>query len=110
LTGEIGFSAGNGTALLALGFGSSPEEAAEMASASLEQGFDAAAEAYVANWRPGAETERQQGRGLAGGEADLSGQRHIAVLRPLACGVEHAILLKLLPAVGEAYIAGRAGA
>ncbi|RVD37765.1 glucan 1,4-alpha-glucosidase, partial [Mesorhizobium sp. M4B.F.Ca.ET.019.03.1.1] len=51
LTGEIGFSAGNGTALLALGFGSSPEEAAEMASASLEQGFDAAATTYVGNWR-----------------------------------------------------------
>ncbi|RUW77381.1 MULTISPECIES: glucan 1,4-alpha-glucosidase [unclassified Mesorhizobium] len=51
LTGEIGFSAGNGTALLALGFGSSPEEAAEMASATLEQGFDAAARTYVENWR-----------------------------------------------------------
>ncbi|AZO10710.1 MULTISPECIES: glucan 1,4-alpha-glucosidase [unclassified Mesorhizobium] len=51
LAGEIGFSAGKTTALLALGFGAWPQEAADMALASLEQGFDAAAEAYVANWR-----------------------------------------------------------
>ncbi|AZO27031.1 glucan 1,4-alpha-glucosidase [Mesorhizobium sp. M1B.F.Ca.ET.045.04.1.1] len=51
LTGEIGFSAGKGTALLALGFGAWPEEAAEIALASLHQGFEAAAETYVANWR-----------------------------------------------------------
>ncbi|BCG99171.1 glucan 1,4-alpha-glucosidase [Mesorhizobium loti] len=51
LTGEIGFSAGKTTALLALGFGATPEAAADVALASLKQGFDAAAETYVENWR-----------------------------------------------------------
>ncbi|RUU13000.1 glucan 1,4-alpha-glucosidase [Mesorhizobium sp. USDA-HM6] len=51
LTGEIGFSAGKSTALVALGFGAWPEEAAEIALASLKDGFDAAAEHYAANWR-----------------------------------------------------------
>ncbi|UCI08390.1 glucan 1,4-alpha-glucosidase [Mesorhizobium sp. B1-1-8] len=51
LTGEIGFSTGNDTVLLALGFGASPEEAADLALASLKQGFEPAAEIYVANWR-----------------------------------------------------------
>ncbi|OBQ81950.1 glucan 1,4-alpha-glucosidase [Mesorhizobium sp. WSM3873] len=68
LTGEIGFSTGKGTALLALGFGASPEEAAEVALASLEDDFDAAAETYAANWRnfqSGLETlDRQAASGL----------------------------------------------
>ncbi|RUW54179.1 glucan 1,4-alpha-glucosidase [Mesorhizobium sp. M1A.F.Ca.ET.072.01.1.1] len=68
LTGEIGFSTGKGTALLALGFGASPEEAAEVALASLKDGFDAAAETYAANWRSfqsGLETlDRQAASGL----------------------------------------------
>ncbi|TIR56426.1 MAG: glucan 1,4-alpha-glucosidase, partial [Mesorhizobium sp.] len=34
-----------------LGFGASPEEAAEAALASLKDGFDAAAETYAASWR-----------------------------------------------------------
>ena len=51
LTGEIGFSAGKTTALLALGFGPSPQEAAEAASASLKHGFEAATKTYVGNWR-----------------------------------------------------------
>jgi len=51
LTGEIGFSAADHTALLALGFGASPEEAADVAFASLKQGFEAAAKVYVENWR-----------------------------------------------------------
>jgi glucoamylase len=51
LTGEIGFSAGETTALLALGFGASPQEAADFALASLKQGFEPAAKAYVGNWR-----------------------------------------------------------
>jgi len=51
LTGEIGFSAAEPTALLALGFGASPEEAADLATASLGQGFETAAAAYVENWR-----------------------------------------------------------
>lgn len=51
LTGEIGFSPGKNTALLALGFGATPDEAAEVASASLTQGFEAAAKVYVQKWR-----------------------------------------------------------
>jgi glucoamylase len=51
LTGEIGFSAANLKALLALGFGTTPQEAAENASASLRQGFGPAAESYVQKWR-----------------------------------------------------------
>ena len=51
LTGEIGFTAGMTTALLALGFGASPEDAADLALASLKQGFDAAAATYGENWR-----------------------------------------------------------
>jgi len=51
LTGEIGFSADKTKALLALGFGASPQAAADLALASLKQGFDAAAATYVENWR-----------------------------------------------------------
>lgn len=51
LTGEIGFSATETKALLALGFGSTPEEAAEYAFASLKQGFEPAAKSYLQNWR-----------------------------------------------------------
>lgn len=51
LTGEIGFPAGKTTALLALGFGASPQEAADLALASLKQGFEPAAETYVETWR-----------------------------------------------------------
>lgn len=51
LTGEIGFSATRTKALLALGFGATPEEAAEHAFASLKQGFEPAAKSYLQNWR-----------------------------------------------------------
>ncbi|RWC26561.1 MAG: glucan 1,4-alpha-glucosidase [Mesorhizobium sp.] len=51
LTGEIGFSATETKALLALGFGATPDEAAENAFASLNRGFEPAAKAYVQNWR-----------------------------------------------------------
>ncbi|ARP62901.1 glucan 1,4-alpha-glucosidase [Mesorhizobium sp. WSM1497] len=51
LTGEIGFSAARTKALLALGFGATPEEAAEHAFASLKQGFEPAAKSYLQNWR-----------------------------------------------------------
>ncbi|RWO96860.1 MAG: glucan 1,4-alpha-glucosidase [Mesorhizobium sp.] len=51
LTGEIGFSAANPKALLALGFGTTPQEAAENASASLKRGFEPAAKSYVQKWR-----------------------------------------------------------
>ncbi|SDA53695.1 glucan 1,4-alpha-glucosidase [Mesorhizobium qingshengii] len=51
LTGEIGFSGAKTTALLALGFGATPDEAAENAFASLKRGFAATARSYVRNWR-----------------------------------------------------------
>ncbi|WP_027059462.1 glucan 1,4-alpha-glucosidase [Mesorhizobium loti] len=51
LTGEIGFSATKTKAVLSLGFGATPEEAAENAFASLKRGFEPAAKAYVRNWR-----------------------------------------------------------
>jgi glucoamylase len=51
LTGEIGFSAANPKALLALGFGTTSKEAAENASASLKRGFEPAAKSYVRKWR-----------------------------------------------------------
>ncbi|MES0118965.1 glucan 1,4-alpha-glucosidase [Mesorhizobium sp. C277A] len=51
LTGEIGFSLRNSKALLALGFGATPDEAAENAAASLKRGFEPAAKVYVAKWR-----------------------------------------------------------
>ncbi|TIQ32785.1 MAG: glucan 1,4-alpha-glucosidase [Mesorhizobium sp.] len=87
LTGEIGFSAGTGTALLALGFGAWPEEAAEIALASLEDGFEAAAETYAANWRKfqaGLEKlDRQAASGLNTyrvGTAVLAS--HLSIARP----------------------------
>ncbi|MER9297474.1 glucan 1,4-alpha-glucosidase [Mesorhizobium sp. M0621] len=51
LTGEIGFSETKTTALLALGFGATPDEAAENAFASLKRGFEPAAKSYVEKWR-----------------------------------------------------------
>ncbi len=51
LTGEIGFSAGKTKTVLALGFGATPEEAADYALASLKRGFPAVAKSYVEQWR-----------------------------------------------------------
>lgn len=51
LTGEIGFTPAKTKAVLALGFGATPDEAAENAFASLKRGFEPAAKAYVQNWR-----------------------------------------------------------
>jgi glucoamylase len=51
LAGEIGFSPGSTTALLALGFGPGPQEAAYNALASLTAGFEAAETSYVGGWR-----------------------------------------------------------
>jgi glucoamylase len=51
LTGEIGFSSENGgKTLLVLAFGPSPEEAGYNALASLQAGFETAAEPYVKSW------------------------------------------------------------
>ncbi|MCA0035052.1 glucan 1,4-alpha-glucosidase [Mesorhizobium sp. B263B2A] len=51
LTGEIGFTSARTRAVLALGFGATPDEAAENAFASLKWGFEPAAKSYVQNWR-----------------------------------------------------------
>ena len=50
LTGEIDLAACQGEFTLALGFGEQPMEAAHLARASLLDGFDAALEAYTAEW------------------------------------------------------------
>ncbi|TPK91287.1 glucan 1,4-alpha-glucosidase [Mesorhizobium sp. B2-4-12] len=51
LTGEIGFTAARTKAVLALGFGATPEEAAENAFGSLKRGFEPAAKSCVKTWR-----------------------------------------------------------
>jgi glucoamylase len=51
LTGEIGFGEKARRAVLALGFGTTPEQAAAHALASLKRGFDAVADPFVAEWR-----------------------------------------------------------
>ncbi|MER8476889.1 glucan 1,4-alpha-glucosidase [Mesorhizobium sp. M1163] len=51
LAGEIAFSAANPKMLLALGFGTTPQQAAETAFASLNQGFGPAAGSYIDKWR-----------------------------------------------------------
>ena len=80
LTGEIGFSANQTTALLALAFGPSPQEAAYNARASLMAGFDAAANRLcrrLARLAAGPASARSQGR--AGAESlphQHGGSRH----------------------------------
>ncbi|MEQ1953819.1 glucan 1,4-alpha-glucosidase [Mesorhizobium sp. CN2-181] len=70
LTGEIGFSADETRAVLALAFGPSPQEAAYNARASLMAGFDPAAKWYVAGWRDWQQTllglDRKGASGLNG--------------------------------------------
>ncbi len=51
LTGELGFAAGQSSAVLSLGFGPGPAEAAYNALASLLAGVEAAARPLVAGWR-----------------------------------------------------------
>jgi glucoamylase len=51
LTGEIDLTAGSGTVVLALGFGRTADEAALRARLSLQDGFAAALDGYVAGWR-----------------------------------------------------------
>ncbi len=51
LTGEIGFTADSNVAVIALSFGPTPEEAGYNALASLNDGYERAATAYVAGWR-----------------------------------------------------------
>ena len=51
LTGEIDLQACDGRFLLALGFGATPEEAAQNAQDSLKDGFDKAQRDYIAGWQ-----------------------------------------------------------
>ncbi len=51
LSGTIDLAAGSGRALLALGFGTQPEEAAFRALISLQQGIEPALRQYQAGWR-----------------------------------------------------------
>jgi len=51
LTAEIDLSKSKGEFVLALGFGSNPNEAARNAIASLRDGFDKAKEKYIAGWQ-----------------------------------------------------------
>jgi glucoamylase len=51
LTAEIDLSDLQGDAVLALGFGATPEVAAEQALGSLNEGFESALREYIAGWR-----------------------------------------------------------
>lgn len=51
LTAEIDMSAGNGSFLMVLGFGRTPEEAGHRARATLLEGFASMRKRYVADWR-----------------------------------------------------------
>ncbi len=51
LTGEIDLAATGGKFLLALGFGSDPDQAGHRARAAILQGFAQARQAYVAGWQ-----------------------------------------------------------
>ncbi|MGH6670926.1 MAG: glucan 1,4-alpha-glucosidase [Xanthobacteraceae bacterium] len=51
LSGTLDMAAGGGRALLAIGFGTKPEEAALRVLLSIQQGVDAALDRYSAGWR-----------------------------------------------------------
>ena len=51
LAGEIDFSGGDGSVVLALGFGQTEHEAAAVATRSLKDGFDHALDKFIAGWR-----------------------------------------------------------
>jgi glucoamylase len=79
LTAEIDLSQTQGEFVLALGFGSTPNEAARNAIASLHDGFDTAKQAYISGWHEWIETQTSlQQSGINPG--DLSHQS-LAVLR-----------------------------
>jgi glucoamylase len=79
LTAGIDFSQTQGKCVLALGFGSNPDQTARTAIASLRDGFDKASHDYVAGWKEWMETHSSLPKeGLA--EGDLS-RISLAVLR-----------------------------
>lgn len=86
LTGEIGFSAANGdTALLALGFGPTPQEAGYNALAAADAGFEAVAGPYVRGWRQWQDSLLPLDRpGEAGVNAYRVSTAVLATHRPLA--------------------------
>ena len=51
LTGEVDLRQADGEFVLALGFGSNTTEAAQVAAASLRDGFDSARDQYIREWR-----------------------------------------------------------
>ena len=79
LAAEIDLIASQGEFVLALGFGSQPEEAARSAVGSLRDGFDKAKDGYLAGWQDWAKAFRPLNKGSAT-PSDLS-QKSLAVLR-----------------------------
>jgi len=79
LTGEIGLSESRGAFVLALGFGSDPDEAAKNAIASLRDGFDSAKRDYIAAWQAWIKTSTLPTKDAVS-PGDLS-QISLAVLR-----------------------------
>ena len=72
LTGEVDLHASGGTFTLALGFGRTAGEAGHRARASLNQGFDAAADLYAKQWTAWHDTLRPI---ASGGKANCSAFR-----------------------------------
>jgi glucoamylase len=79
LAAEIDLIASQGEFVLALGFGSQPEEAARSAIGSLRGGFDKAKDGYLAGWQDWAKALKPLNKGAAT-PSDLS-QKSLAVLR-----------------------------
>jgi glucoamylase len=79
LTAEIDLSKSKGDFVLALGFGSSPDEAARNAIASLRNGFDKAKEKYIAGWQEWKKTHPPQKKSAL--DPNNLSQKSLAVLR-----------------------------
>jgi len=79
LVGEIDLIASQGEFVLALGFGSQPEEAARNAVTSLRGGFDGAKEGFLAGWQDWAAALAQPKKGST--TPNGLSQKSLAVLR-----------------------------
>jgi glucoamylase len=79
MTAEIDLSRSQGKFVLALGFGTEPEEAARNATSSLHEGFEKARACYVAAWQKSIEKHSSLKNGKVGAK-DLS-RNSLAVLR-----------------------------
>jgi glucoamylase len=94
LTAEIDLSKSRGDFVLALGFGSDPDEAARNAIASLHDGFDKAKHDYIAGWQESANAHSSlKKNGHSAG--DLS-QISLAVLRTHESKTAHGGLIASL--------------